>query len=1020
MKLPQIALKNYLFVFVLIILAVFLGMRSFFTMPRAEDPFLKFPFYTLIVVYPGTTPGDMEDIVVDPLEEAVDNVDEITEVRTEITNGLAVIQIEAEFGIDYDDKYDELLAEISNVRGDLPEGIYDFEFSQYSPEDRVVVQQYALVSEGASFPEMHDHADVFRDMLEELSDVKEVKIQAHPQEEIRVSIDYEKMAQMGISLQQVTGVLQGNNRNIPGGDIQSGALSFNIKSTGSYKDLKSIKNTAIHARDNQIVYLTDFATVEQTHEDLKWIARHNGEKCIFVTVTQKSGTNILQLDEALKTTAESFKSELPPGIKLATAFEQAPAVEAKINDFLANLIQGILIVGIIIFLFLGWRSASIVITVIPLSIIIAIMVLDFTGYALQQISIAALVIALGLLVDNAIVVIENIARFRREGYSITDAAVKGTSEVGYAIVSATLTTIMAFLPLALMESGPGEFLRSLPLTVMFVLTASLLLALTFTPIVSSKLLNRKAAESSTRAIRATQWVIDRLYAPALRFSLKKGWLIMVISIGMLMGAMSLFPSIGVSFFPTADKPLLLINVETPYTTDVRKTDEAVRYVEQVLDTVDYVSHYTANTGHGNPQIYYNRIPEEYKKYHGQVMVNFKEWDPSRFYETMKLLRKAFATYPGAHISFSELKNGAPFEAPIEILVTGSHLDTIKRISHDIEQIIRETPGTQDVENPMAIAKTGLDIDINRDKAAMYQLSLMDVDQSIRASLNGLAIDQVILDQDDEEYPLVVRTQYNEKPSVRDLDRVFVTSRSGHQVPLNQIAQVKLEPGYARINHYNMDRTNGVTANVDNPDNTAAITERIIPKLETYDWPEGYDYHVGGEYETQHESFGDLGVLLLVAMMSIFAVLVVQFRSVLQPLIIFSAIPMALTGSFLALYFSGWSFSFFAFVGFISLVGIVVNNSIILVDYTNYLIVEKGMSKVDAINSATQKRFTPIVLTSLTTIFGLMPLTFSGTSLWSPLGWTLMGGMLSSTFLTLFVVPVLYKWLTRENAKLASA
>ncbi len=1012
MRLPVLAIKNNQFIYVLVGLVLFIGIRSFLSMPKSEDPFLEIPEYTLVVVYPGTSPEDMEELVVDPLEEVIDEIDEITEIRTDITNGLAVIQIEAEYGIDYEDKYDEILAEINSIRGELPEDIYDLDFEQFKPEERVVIQQYAILSDRASFAEMYDIAEDLEEEVEKLDFVKKAEVEAYPVEEIRISLDFQKMAQFNMSLGEVLGVLRGNNVNIPGGDIKSGTLSFNIQSTGGYETLEEIRNTAIRSSAGQIVYLKNFAEVNADYEDMRWMARHNGKRCIYLTVYQKNTSNILVLTQQLEEVHAGFSKKLPAEIAIETAFEQAPAVRYRIHDFISNLVQGIVLVGVIILLFLGWRSALVVMTVIPLSIIIAITVLDFSDYALQQISIAALVIALGLLVDNAIVVIENIIRFRREGHSLVEAAAKGTQEVGYAIISSTVTTVLAFAPLAFLQSGPGEYLRSLPLTVIYALTASLLLALTFTPIISSKALKRsKEKQTSTWVTRRIEWFIEKYYRPAIKFSLKRGWVPITAGLVLLLGAVSLFPKIGVSFFPTADKTLLLISVDLPYSSNVDRTDKAIRYVENVLDTTQYVESYTVNVGHGNPQVYYNRIPEEYKTYHGEVMVNFKAWDPARFYQTLKQFRTAFANYPDARINFRELKNGAPFEAPVEIILRGEHLDTLKRIAYDVEDILRETPGTQDVDNPMALAKTDIKVDVNRDKASLYHLSLLDIDQAVRASLNGIEVDEVILDEDDETYPLVVRVPFADRPTIDDFGKIYLASRTGHQVPLKQVSDVEFKAEFAKISHFNLIRSIGVTANVNDPDNTKAITESILPKLDAYAFPEGYDYYIGGEYETQQKSFGDLGILLAVALLGIFAVLVLQFRSLTQPLIIFSAIPLAITGSFVALFISGWSFSFFAFVGFISLVGIVVNNSIILVDYTNQLIAE-GMDKVPAILKASERRFTPILLTTLTTILGLIPLTFSGTSLWSPLGWTLIGGLVSSMLLTLGVVPVLYKWFTR--------
>ncbi len=591
MRLPTLAIKNSQFVYVLVGLALFLGLKSYTSMPKSEDPALDLPNYTVIVVYPGTSPEDMEDLVVDPIEEEIDELDEITEIRTEITNGLAVLKIEAEFGIDYDEKYDEILASVTGLRPELPPDIFSLEVEQFKPEERVVIQQFALVSKQKEYKELYDWAEDFQDEIEKIDAVKKTEIEAHPVEEIRVSLNYEKMAQLNIPLSAVIGVLKGNNANIPGGDIANGSLSFNIQSSGGMESLEEIRNTAILSTNQQVIYLRDLAEVNFDYDDQQWFGRFNGERCIYLTVFQKRGTNILTLAKDLNTTFENFQDELPADIHLVSAFEQAPAVGFRINDFIGNLLQGIALVGIIIWIFLGWRPALVVMTIIPLSIIMAVTVLDFNDYALQQISIAALVIALGLLVDNAIVVIENIVNFKNDGHPLPKAASLGTQEVGYAIVASTITTVLAFAPLSLLQSGPGEFLRTLPLTVIYALLASLLLALVFTPIVSSKILSSKKAERQTYVRRKLQVLIEQVYRPALNFALKKGWVVLLIGFGLLMFSGALFPKIGVSFFPTADKPLLLVSVDMPYTADLKRTQKAISFIEDVLDSNDFVESY---------------------------------------------------------------------------------------------------------------------------------------------------------------------------------------------------------------------------------------------------------------------------------------------------------------------------------------------------------------------------------------------------------------------------------------------
>ncbi|MEM1328350.1 MAG: efflux RND transporter permease subunit [Bacteroidota bacterium] len=1013
MNLPTWAIRNASFVIVLVVLAVAMGVLSFLGMPRSEDPKFTLPTYTVVVVYPGTSPADMEELIADPIEEVIDELDDIEDIITELEEGLMVMRIEGRFGVDPSEQFDEVVREVNTVRPDLPAGIVSFEVDQFKPEDRNVVHLYALASDEASYGLLQEQAEQLEAQLEKVQGVKKVDVQAYPEKEVRISLDFQRMANQNIPLAQVIGILQQNNANIPGGEVNASNKTFSIKTTGGYNTLEDIRQTVVSSGNGNLVYLKDIATIRMDYEDWRWKARVNGKRAVFAAVKLERDANILQVSEQIKSTAQAFELNLPSNIDLVTAFEQAPAVEARINGFFNNLLQGVLLVGVIIFIFLGWRASSIIITVIPLCVMIALAVLNLAGYGLQQLSIAALVIALGLLVDNGIVVLENINRFLKEGYSKREAAAKGAGEVAPAIISSTVTTLLAFFPLTQLGEGPGEFLRSLPLTVIFTLVISLILALTLSPLLASKLMKLSNSERKPLIDRILDSVIVNIYRPALNFSLRFGWLVLLLAVGLLAFSVSLFPKIGVSFFPTADKPMLLVEVETPFGSSLAETEEAVLFVENILKEMDFVDNFTTNIGHGNPQVYYNRVPESFRKTHGQILVNFEAWNPEQFYGSLKTLREQFEDYPNADITFKELKNGAPVEAPIEIRVLGEDTKILKELAAEVETIVAATPGVINVNNPLSIDKTQLKLKLNREKAGLVGLSYLEFDRTVRASLNGLRIDEVSL-EDNEKYAMTVRLPFDEQPSIDDFNKVYFTTQTGAQVPLRQVANLEFEAASSEIRHYNLDKNATVMADVVDADATVPITLEIIDKLGEKDFPEGYSYAVGGEYEDQQSTFGSLGIILALAQVGIFAVLVLQFRSIVQPLIVFSSMPLAITGSFIALYLTGWSFSFFAFVGLISLIGIVVNNSIILVDYINQLLAE-GKPLLEAIQEGSERRFTPIVLTSITTILGLIPLTAQASSLWSPLGLTIIGGMISSTFLTLLIVPVLYKWLTREVA-----
>ncbi|MEO1022192.1 MAG: efflux RND transporter permease subunit [Bacteroidota bacterium] len=1011
MNLPKLAITYYQFTLILIGLGILVGSYSLLTMPRSEDPKPNFPVFTVVVVYPGTGPEDMEELVVDPIEEAIEELEDIEKVETKIQDGLVIITIDSKFGIDVDDKLNEITREINAVRSDLPDGILSLDIDKFDPNSNVSIMQLAVYSGEASYARLLDIAEDLEYRLEQINGLSGVEIEAEQEEEIRVSLDMQKMANQNISVPQVVGILTSQNTNIPGGNLKSANRSFTIKTSGGFKNLDEIGSTVITSNSGQMVYLRDIADVAFAYEDMRWKGTYLGQQAVFVTLTQEASENVVELTDRVSSAVQEFSETLPPEVQLVTVFQQAEAVQARLSEFLVNLMQGIGLVGLIIFLFLGIRPAVIIMFVIPLSIMLAIAGLDSSGYALQQISIAALVIALGLLVDNGIVVVENIVRFRTLGFSLPQAAYKGTSEVGPAVISSTITTLLAFAPLALLSSGAGEFLRSLPVTVILVLVASLLLALTFTPIFSSRVLGKRTAHSGI-IMPFIQRISRKAYIPSLKLALRRPLLFVVGALLFFFGAFALFPYVGISFFPTADKPLLLIEVEAPNGANIDETERAVLYIEEVLQQTPGIKDYASNVGHGNPTVYYNRVGKEYERTHGQVIVNFEEWNPADFYSTLNDLRQAFASYTDATISFTELKNGPPFEAPIEIKVIGDDLAVLRAIAFDVERVLAQSEGTLNVENPLAIAKTDLKVAVDRERASMYGVNILDTDIAVRAGLAGYSVGEVSLDNA-EEYPLIVRLPVEEDTRISDLDKIYFATPQNQPVPLRQIAGLEFESTVNEIQHFDFQRSIAVTADVINPDATTTITEQIMAELEKLDVPEGYSLYIAGEYEAQQETFGDLGALLILAMVGIFAVLVLQFRSFKQPLIVFAAVPLAVTGSFIALFIIGWSFSFFAFVGFISLIGIVVNNSIILVDYTNQLMAE-GLNKYEAVVKGAETRFIPIILTTTTTILGLLPLTLQATSLWSPLGWTIIGGMISSTFLTLIIVPILYQWFTNSK------
>ncbi len=1018
MNLAALAIRNYQFTVVMVLLLSLVGLVSYFTMPRSEDPPIEAPGTRIIAVFPGASPSDIESLIVDPIEEEVNALEDIKSIESTAQSGLADISVEFVFSRDPDEAHDEVTQAVNRIRDELPGGVIALETFKFTTAD-VMIYQLALTSPEESYSLLKREAEKLEKIYERVAGVKQADTWAYPEPEVRVSLDLEKMSEIGLSLDQIIQGIQASSQNIPGGSVDLGERRFNIKTSGDYESLDDIRQTIVSSTGTRLVYLDDIADVVLDYEDVTYEGRYNGERAVFVTVSQREETNIFDVKEGIDAATASYRASLPEGVELHAVFDQSESVRERVNSFVSNLLQGILLVGVVIFLALGIRASAIVVIAIPISILIAIGWVDFSGYGIQQMSIVGLVVALGLLVDNAIVVTENVSRYIAKGYSGIQAAIEGTREVGWPVVAATVTTVLSFLPIVMIQNDSGNYIRSMPITVIFSLLASLIISLTLTPFLASRLLGTRTAEGGSRAgrlisdgvlQRMLQRLVEGFYRGFLKGALKRPILVLALALTAFAGSIMLFPLVGVSLFPKAEKPLFYVNIETSEGATLSRTDEAVRYVEDVLRDREEVTSYVSNIGRDNPRFYYNVLSRRERSNIGQVLVSVREaTEVPGLVEELKL---QFRQVPGVDIDVLEMENGPPIEAPIAIKVIGPEIEGVKRIAADIEAMIVSVEGTENVNNPLSVPKTDLHVKINRDKAGLLGVPLIEIDRTVRASMAGLAVGSY-RDEEGEEYDIVVRLPVDDRPALSDFERISVTSFMGASIPLRQVADIELESVPTRIDHFNLERTATVTSFAQEGYSEFELTDEVIEQLDAYDWPEGYRYYVAGSQEAQQESFAGMAAALVVAILGILGILVLQFKSFSQPLIIIVAVPLAVIGSIPALLITGFTFSFSAFIGLTSLVGIVVNNSIILVDYANRLIAS-GKSVMEAVSESAETRFNPIILTTLTTIGGLLPLTLTNSTMWSPMGWVIIGGLIASTGLTLVVVPVLYRLFTQKT------
>ena len=1009
MKLPSLAIKNAQFTLTIVALLVLVGIVSYFNMPRSEDPQFDIPITLIEVVYPGASPTDIETLVVDPLEEEFADIDNIKKVESQIKNGGARIEVTFHYGSDPELAFNKVQLAVSSVKPSLPAGVQDLLVLKATPT-AVAIVQLALWTEPVNYKQMEFYAKLLEKRLETIESVKKADIWGYPQQVVAVDLNLDLLLHHNVSTTQVMQVLQGRAINITPGFVDANTRRFNVKTSGNFEKIAQLENTIIVSNDDFVIRLKDIAQVSFGSQEPNYLAYFDKKPVIFVTVEQRIDTNIFSLTKAIQQEIALFKKTVPPELKMDVLFEQAQSVESRVNGFFNNLWQGLVLVGLLSLLFLGLREALVVMIAIPLSFLIAIGWLDFAGFGLQQMSIVGLIIALGLLVDNAIVVTESIHREKKNHKSLSQAAAAGASKVGWAISSGTITTMLAFLPMLMLASDTGDFIRSMPVTVVLVLLASLLIALTLTPLLASKFFSTKPSKVKTLQHYINQFA-ENIYATWLQKLFKLKMVVITIALVSLLAMLSLFSEVGLSLFPKAEKPMILIDVETPPNSSLNYTNSVMQQMTSFIEMQKLVDKVALNVGNSNPRIYYNEIPKRGVVRYGQVLVVLTEFNPSEMELLVNSLRNEFDNWQQAKITVKEFTQGPVTDQPIAIRLISESLADLERVAKDLASKMAATQGTINIDNPIGVANTELSLEIDYDKAGLSNIDINVLDNTLQSVLTGTYIGR-FNDSNGENYPILVR---NKNPDINTLSDVYVTSITGQQIPLMQVVNTQLQKGQSDYFHHQKLRMAKVSADAASGYSVKALTDEFVQYIEQYNLPMGMYYTLGGEEESRQESFAGLTQIMLITAIGIFAVLVLQFKSFLQPLIIFSSIPFAMAGSVIGLYLTGLSFSMMAFIGLISLFGIVVNNAIILIDSTNRNLAE-GLTKQQSVLKASSTRFTPILLTTLTTIGGLIPLTLFGGGLWQPLGVVLISGLCVSAISSFLLVPVLTELLTRSNVQ----
>jgi multidrug efflux pump subunit AcrB len=1021
--LAAFSVKRWQFTLVAFLALALLGLQALFTIPKAEDPTFPFASFAVVAVLPGASPGDLERLVVDPLETRFKTLADLKSIKTEIDDSLAVLQVEFRAGVDPDKKRDEVLRETSALRPTLPAELARLDVKQFNAA-KVNILELALVSDTASYRAFDEAARALKRRLETVRGVDEVTLAGLPAQEVAVELDLERMSALGLSPAEVLAAIGNESINLPAGSLEAGARRFNVKTSGDYASVEEVRRTVVRSAQGSAVRVEDVALVERRDAEASHLARFDGQRAVLLAVNQREGENVFEVRAALEAELAQAQRAIPPSLQLRRGFDQSVNVRHRLSGLGRDFAIAIVLV-LLTLLPLGLRASLVVMVSIPLSLALGLFLLQLFGFSLNQLSIVGFVIALGLLVDDSVVVVENITRFLRMGRSPREAAVEATRQISVSVLGCTATLLFAFLPLLALPGTAGQFIKSLPVAVVFAVGASLLVALTVVPFLSSRLLVSEG-EHGNVFFRGLTWAIEGSYRRVLQLAI--GWPRATVALALLLvaGSLALVPRIGFSLFPKAGLPQFLVTVETADGASLAETDRAARFVEETLRRHQErreVLQVAAVIGKGHPQVYYNVAPRNEKANAADV---FATLDVARLPDAraqgafFEELRGELSGYPGARIEVKEFENGPPLEAPIAVRLLGDDAPALKAAAAQVAQVISSVEGTREVNDPARKERLDLRVEVDREKAALLGLVPFDVDRAVRLAVGGVVAGRYRApgsDEADEIRVLLARgaatpgAGFTGKPGLEVLERLLLAGPRG-AVPLSQVATLRLEPSPTTIRHYLKERSVTVTAQVRPGYNTDKLTKQILARLSQTALPPGVRAVPAGELENRQESFGGLGAAILVAAFGVLAVLVLEFRTFKGTLIVASVVPLGVVGGLVALFVSGNTLSFTAVVGFIALMGIEVKNSILLVDFTSQLR-EEGVPLDEAIRRAGEIRFVPILLTTLTAIGGLIPLVLEHSSLYSPLALVILGGLVSSTLLARLVTPVLYKLLPPE-------
>jgi HAE1 family hydrophobic/amphiphilic exporter-1 len=1033
MSLPEFSIHRPVTVLMGISVAVLLGTIAFVQIPVDLMPETEYPTLTVSAVYPGVAPAEMETLVARPLEEAVASAPGVEEITSTSNEGQASVRVRFAYGENLDEAANELRSRIDRIRRRLPEDmdsptLFKFDTSQFP------VMFISVRSDEMDAKELRHFAErslQFR--IERVPGVAQARISGGLRRQIQVELNLEKLRALNLSVSDVVQRLSQENQNVPVGPVREGRYEVLLRSEGEFTNLDDILNVGIANRNGVPVHVRDIATVTDGHEEIRYVLSVNGEPAIRMFIYKQSGANTVKVSDAVKKEMAMISLDYK-NVRAQATWDSATFIRASIDNVqTSTLAGGILAVGVLMFFLRSFTATLIIGIAIPISVIATFALMYFNGFTLNTVSFGGLALGVGMLVDNSIVVLENIFRHREGGKSMLDAAVLGSREVGMAITASTMTTIAVFVPVLFMGGISAQTFQQLAWVVSFALLCSLIISLTVVPTLCARMLRGSGATSASKG-GLIGWfgdVQDRMaasYGRALGWSLNNRMMVVGSAVALMAGSAYIMQFIGVELQPEVDEGQIRVSVQLEPGTRVDITDDFMQRlstdIRASIPEAKYVMTESGNNGGGfryrgtnTGQMRIDLVPASER----DITAN----------EVAAKIRSLIQVEPGVLVrtrvqgsSFSRRGQGEDDRLSVE--VRGHNPVIVDALAVQVRNAMMETPGVPMAQVMRQPGTPEMVVRVDRAKASSMGLPISTVARSLETAIGGSRAS--MFRQDGDEYDIIVRLREQDRLDVSQVGEIPITLPNGESVLAQTLVSTARQEGPIEIMRKDQERMVLVAGTIAGRDLGSVVTD-VRAKLQDVPRPRGYDFVFGGEYEEQQEAFRSMTFAAILALALVYMVMAAQFESLRDPFIILFSIPLAFVGVSMMLFLSDTTFNMQGFLGVIILVGIVVNNAIVLIDYANRLIHEHGMRLREAVVTAGIRRLRPILMTTITTVLGLIPMSLGigeGGELQAPMARVIIGGLTASTLITLVFIPVIYFTLegraerVRESNRLSGA